>query len=264
MFHATPHDGIAWVTGASSGIGRAVALRLAAGGFRVAVTARRADDLAALASAHPGRIFAYPGDVTDRAAVAGIVSAVEATHGAISLALLNAGVYHLGEREAFDPALVWATVETNLGGTINCLAPLLAAMQGRGRGQIALVGSLAGYRAIPGSIAYGASKSAIIYVAEALRMTYARRGLTIQVVNPGFVRTAMTDANPYDMPFMLDADAAARRICAGLAGGGFEITFPRRLAWPAKFAAALPHALFAPLMRRAARRTETQVTPPGR
>ncbi len=254
MFRATPRDGIAWVTGASAGIGRAVALRLAADGFRVAATARRAAELEALAAEAPGRIFAYPGDITGRAAMAAVVAAIEAAQGPIALALLNAGVYSLAERDGFDPALVWSTVETNLGGTVNCLGPLLAAMVPRGRGQIALVASLAGYRGIPGSLAYGASKSAVITMAEALRLTYAARGLTIQVVNPGFVRTAMTDANPYPMPFIMEADAAARRVCGGLRRGGFDIAFPRRLAWPARFAAALPYGLFFPLMRRASRR----------
>ncbi len=261
MFRAKPQDGIAWVTGASAGIGRALALRLAAEGFRVAVTARRTAELEALAAEAPGRVFAFPGDVTDRIGMAGIVEAIEATHGAIALALLNAGVYHLRERETFDPALVWSTVETNFGGTVNALGPVLAAMLPRGRGQIALVASLAGYRGIPGSLAYGASKSAVITMAEALRLTYAPCGLTVQVVNPGFVRTAMTDANPYAMPFMVEAEEAARRICEGLRRGGFEITFPRRLAWPARLAAVLPYALFFPLMQRAARRTQATDEP---
>ncbi len=190
--------------------------------------------------------------------MAATLAAIEGAHGPIALALLNAGVYHLREREGFDPALVWATMETNFGGPVNALGPLLAAMLPRGRGQIALVGSLAGYYGIPGSLAYGASKAAVITMAEALRLTFAPRGLTIQVVNPGFVRTAMTDPNPYSMPFMLKPEEAARRICDGLARGGFEIAFPRRLAWPARLASLLPHPLFFWLMTHAARRTQPE------
>jgi NAD(P)-dependent dehydrogenase (short-subunit alcohol dehydrogenase family) len=254
MFRAKPQDGIVWITGASAGIGRAVALRLAGQGYHVAVTARRADALEALALESPDRIFAFPGDITDRAAMARVVTAIEATHGPIALALLNAGVYHTEERRGFDPDVVWRTIETNLGGAVNGLGPLLEAMLPRGRGQIAMVGSLAGYRGIPGSLAYGASKSALIYIAEALKLTYEPAGLTIQIVNPGFVRTAMTNANDYDMPFMMEVDAAARCICEGLAHGGFEITFPKRLAWVVKAASLLPHVLFFPLMRWATRR----------
>ena len=255
MYRAKPQDGIAWITGAGSGIGRAVALRLAAAGYRVAVTGRRAGLLDELAGALPERIAAYPGDVTDRAAMATLVAAIEAAHGPIALALLNAGVYDQAERDAFDAAVAWRTMETNVGGAVNSLAPLLAGMAGRGRGQIALVASLAGYRGIPGSSAYGAAKAAVIYMAEALKLTYEPAGLTIQVVSPGFVRTAMTDANEYPMPFMLEADEAARRICQGLERGGFAVAFPRRLAWLARGAGVLPAGLFFPLMARAARRT---------
>jgi NAD(P)-dependent dehydrogenase (short-subunit alcohol dehydrogenase family) len=254
MFRAKPQDGIVWITGASAGIGRAVALRLSGQGYHVAVTARRSADLEALALVAPGRIFAFPCDITDRVGMARTVTAIEATHGPIALALLNAGVYHSEERKGFDVDVVWRTMETNLGGAINGLGPLLEAMLPRGRGQIAMVGSLAGYRGIPGSLAYGASKSALIYIAEALRLTYQPAGLTIQIVNPGFVRTAMTGANDYDMPLMMEVDQAAKRICDGLARGGFEITFPKRLAWAVKAASLLPHVLFFPVMAWATRR----------
>ncbi|MDR3461675.1 MAG: SDR family NAD(P)-dependent oxidoreductase [Beijerinckiaceae bacterium] len=256
MYRASPQDGIVWITGASDGIGRAVALALASKGYRIAATARRQDALARLVAEAPGRIVAFPGDVTDRACMAEIVAAVEAAHGPIALALLNAGVYYQGERAGFDALTAWRTVETNLGGMIFCLDPLLARMAERGRGQIAMVASLAGYRGIPGSLAYGASKSAVIHLAEGLKLTYEPEGLTIQVITPGFVRTAMTSANDYAMPFMVEVDEAARRIVEGLARGGFEITFPKRLAYVLKAACLLPNALFFPLMARAARRTK--------
>ena len=253
-YRAKPSDGVAWITGASNGIGRALALRLAAEGWSVAVTARRADALDALAGVSGGRITPYPGDVTDLAAMAGIVGSIEARQGPMALAVLNAGVYHLAERERLDAALAWRTIETNLGGVVRCLDPLLAAMVPRRRGQIALVASLAGYGGIPGSVAYGAGKAAVINMAEALRLTHARDGLTIQVVNPGFVLTAMTAPNDYPMPFMMSAEAAAERIASGLRSGGFEIAFPRRLVLVAKAAGILPYPLWLALMERATRR----------
>ena len=256
MFRAKPQDGIVWITGASAGIGRALALRLAGQGFRVAVTARRADALAALAAAGHGRVTAYPGDVTDAACMTEIVTSIERV-GPLALAILNAGAYYIGdEREAFDAGRIWRTIETNLGGTVRCLDPVLKAMTSRGKGQIAIVASLAGYGGIPGSVAYGAAKSAMITMAEALRLTYEDQGLTIQVVNPGFVETAMTAPNPYPMPFLMSAETAAGIICEGLARGGFEISFPRRLVWPMKAAFLLPYALWLPLMARATRRAK--------
>lgn len=255
MFRAKPKDGCVWITGASAGIGRALALRLAGQGYKVATTARRAEALALLAAEGRGRIAVYPGDVTDAARMRAIVAAIEQEQ-PIGLAVLNAGVYHLGEeRNAFDAEQAWTTIESNLGGTVRCLEPVLKTMAGRGRGQIAIVASLAGYGGIPGSIAYGAAKSAMITMAEALRLTYASRGVTIQVVNPGFVATAMTLSNPYPMPFMMSPEKASALICDGLARGGFEIAFPRRLVWSMKAASALPYAAWLPLMARATKRT---------
>jgi NAD(P)-dependent dehydrogenase (short-subunit alcohol dehydrogenase family) len=254
MYRAHPNDGVAWVTGASSGIGRAVALRLAQRGFRVAATARRAAELAELA-AGCRNIFGFPGDTTDRAAMTATVAQIEASCGPIALAFLNAGVYFIAERDGFSADVVWRTFETNVGGTVNCLDPVLAAMERRRKGQIALTSSLAGYRGIPGSTAYGSAKAALIYMAEALRLGYERAGITIQIVNPGFVSTAMTEQHDFHMPFIMSAEEAARIICAGLEKGGFEITFPRRLALACKAVRLLPYALSFPVMRQAMRGT---------
>jgi NAD(P)-dependent dehydrogenase (short-subunit alcohol dehydrogenase family) len=258
-FRARPEDGVAFVTGASSGIGRAVALLLAKRGFTVAVNARRAAELDALAAQDP-RIFAFSGDVADRARMAAITAAVEAAHGPISLAFLNAGVYFPSERDGFDVDVAWRTFVVNVGGAINCLGPLLAAMKARGRGQIAITSSLAGYGGIPGSMVYGASKAALIYMAEVLRMTHEPAGLTIQIVNPGFVATPMSAPNTdFEMPFIMSAEAAAKIICDGFERGGFEIAFPRRLAYVFKAARLLPYALLLPLMRRVTRRARRDI-----
>jgi short-subunit dehydrogenase len=255
MYRARPEDGIAWVTGASSGIGRAVALELARRNFTVAVTARRASELASLAQTSPA-ILSFPGDVTGRAAMAKLVAQIESAHGPIALAFLNAGIYLIKERHGFSADVAWRTFETNVGGTINCLGPMLAAMTGRGKGQIALTSSLAGYGGIPGSAAYGATKAALIYLAEALKIPCERDGLSIQIVNPGFVQTEMTGHIKFKMPFLMSAEQAAGLICDGIEKGGFEIAFPKRLAYAFRALRLLPYSLYFPLMRRAARRAE--------
>ncbi len=123
-------------------------------------------------------------------------------------------------------------------------------MRARGRGQIAITSSLASYGGILGSAAYGASKAAATYLAEAMHLAGVEHGIRVQVIHPGFVQTAMTGhAKSFDMPFLMTPDAAARRICTGLANGGFEIAFPRRLVWPFKIARLLPYSPFLLLMR---------------
>jgi NAD(P)-dependent dehydrogenase (short-subunit alcohol dehydrogenase family) len=242
MYRATPRDGAAFVTGASSGIGRATALELAQRGYRVAVTARRVEALKALAESRP--IFPYPANVTQRGEMQALVAAVETDLGPIALAFLNAGVFLPAERQGFDPAVIAATYAVNVGGTANCLAPLLATMTRHGRGQIALNASLAGIIGLPGSFAYGSSKAALIYMAEALKLEYEGRGITIQVVCPGFVRTPMTDQETqFKMPFLMQPEAAARVICDAFEKDGFEISFPWQLAALTKFVGALPYPL---------------------
>ena len=253
-YRASPDEGVVWITGASAGIGRALAVLLASRGWRVAVTARRTELLLDLEATGRGRITAFPGDVTNAGGMRATFASIEGRLGAIALAVLNAGFYDEAEKGAFDAAVAWRTVEANLGGAIACLDPVLAGMVRRGKGQVALVASLAGYGGIPGSAAYGAAKAGLITLAEALRLSHAGDGITVQVVNPGFVATAMTAGHAYPMPMMMSAEAAAVRIAAGLNRGGFEITFPRRLAVAMKLAGLLPYPLWLPLMARATRR----------
>ena len=245
IYRATPKDGIAWVTGASSGIGRAVAVALARRGYAVVVTARRGDLLQTIAAEAPGaRIVVEPGDVTDAAGMAALVARIEAAHGGIALAFLNVGVYTPDGLDDIGGAAFRQTFDVNIGGTVNCLAPLLMAMRARGRGQVAINASVAGYGGLPRSTAYGASKAALINMAASLAPALAAAGVTMQVVCPGFVKTPATDKNDFPMPFIMDVEPAAARICDGFERGGFEIAFPRRLAWLLKAANMLPYAAY--------------------
>lgn len=247
----TPDDGVTWITGGSSGIGAAVARALARRGCTVAVTARDAKALDALAAEFPGRVVAMPADVTDAAATAGVVAAIEREVGPIAVALLNAGVYLPVDGRNPDPALFARSFAVNLGGTVSALVPALAAMRPRGRGRITIVSSVAGYAGLPTSAAYGATKAALTNLAESLKFDLDGLGIMMQVVSPGFVDTPATKQNPFPMPHLMSVDAAAARLVDGLYGDRFEVTFPRRFTWQLKALRLLPYALYFPLVARA-------------
>jgi short-subunit dehydrogenase len=240
-----------WITGASSGIGRALALLLAREGDMVAVSARSEAALASLAgeAAAGGRIKIFPVDVADTDAMKRQARAIEESIGPLDLAIFNAGTHEPVEPATFDAAPFRRLMEINLMGTVNGLAAVLPNFVARRHGHVAVVSSVAGYRGLPQAAAYGASKAALINLAESLKLDLERNGVKISLINPGFVRTPLTDRNPFPMPFLMEVDDAARRIARGLERGGFEITFPRRFTWMVKFARILPYALYFRLIR---------------
>lgn len=248
MHTPTPADGLAWVTGASSGIGEQVALALAAEGWSVLASARSGPALTALAAraGGPGRIIPLPLDVTDAAGVKDALAA----HGPVALAVLNAGTYRPDAARDLDPAVFGRTIDVNLMGVVNSLAALLPGMIGRRQGHIAIVSSVAGYRGLPRSLAYGASKAALINLAESLKLDVERHGIKTQLICPGFIRTPLTDRNDFPMPFLMPVERAAARLVAGLKGDGFQITFPRRFTWPLLLLRRFPDALYFMLARR--------------
>lgn len=247
---ARPADGVAWVTGASAGIGRAVVLELADRGWTVHATARGAGALAALAAERPGRIVVQRGDVTDAAGMAAIVASIEATR-PIGLAILNAGVYLPMRAQDFDAGRVAQSLAVNVQGVANGLDPLLKAMIARRRGHVALTASVAGYRGLPRAAAYSATKAALIAMAESLAFDLIDLGVRISVINPGFVATDATAVNDFDMPFLMQPDEAARRLVDGLGRPGFEIAFPRRFALLLRALGALPNRAYFAVMRAA-------------
>lgn len=257
MYIAKPADGIVWITGASSGIGRQVALDLAGLGYRVAVSARRADELDKMAAAHtgPGAILPVSLDLTDREAVAATVTRMVADHGAIALAFLNVGLFAVDRKQPFNAGNAWKTMEGNVKTVINALDPLITHMSEQGRGQIVINASLSSYMGLPGAGYYGASKAALLHLAETLRAQLIHSGLTVQVVNCGFIETPLTSGAKFPMPFLMKVDEASRRIVAGMRSGRFEITFPKRLSWMLKVLRLLPYWLALRLTARAASRS---------
>jgi len=227
-------DGCAWVTGASTGIGRSVALRLAKEGWTVAATARSADGLASLekeAAKLKGDIFGFEGDIADRQRIADVVQQIESEHGPIALGILNAGIYLSVEAANLDLDKFDRSVDVNLKGTANCLAPLITWMRARSKGHIALVSSVTGYGGLPTCTAYGATKAALINMAECMNIELARDGILVSVINPGFVDTPAQDDLNFSKPFIVSSDTAAKRILKGLSKGTFEITFPKRFTY---------------------------------
>lgn len=249
---AQAKDGLFWITGASSGIGRAVALAAAASGWRVLASARRHEELEALAkdSPVPGAILPAPCDVSDEAGVAALIEQIEAKEGVVARAFLNAGVFHPVTLDPFETAKYHASFTVNLGGTVNCLGAILPRMRARQQGQIAINASVAGYSGLPSAAAYGASKAGLINLCESLKFDCDRVGILLQVVNPGFVDTPATAVNPFPMPFLMPVEAAAKRVLAGMAGTGFEIIFPRRFAYIMKALRLVPYPIFFPMIAR--------------
>ena len=235
---------LVWITGASSGLGRALALELGRRGRRLVLTDRKADALNDLRriivdAAPDAQVEVAEGDVTDAARMAQIVETAEAW-GGIDVAVLNAGIYIPVDATEPDLQAFHTTFDVNLKGTANCVVPLIHAMKPRARGQIAIVASVAGYSGLPMASAYGATKAGLINMAQALRFDTERMGITVQLVNPGFVETPATDDNPFDMPFLMKVDDAARRMADGLETTRFEITFPRRFTYQLKLLRLLP------------------------
>ena len=245
----TPQHGCAWITGASSGIGAALAAELAGCGWQVAISARREKDLQQVASAHEN-IHCFVCDVTDRAAMAETVAKIEKQIAPIALGIMNAGIYLPTALPEFDATLFDRTFDVNLTGTVNGLAPLVPLMVARGQGHISLVSSVAGYGGLVTSAAYGASKAALFNMGESMAMDLSDSGVHISMIAPGFVKTPATDVNEFEMPFIIEAEEAARRIADGLAKNKTHISFPRRFAYLLRLINLLPRARYVKLAGR--------------
>jgi NAD(P)-dependent dehydrogenase (short-subunit alcohol dehydrogenase family) len=234
---------VAWITGASTGIGAEIARQLAAEGVVVAATARHPEKIAG-PNIHP-----YAADVTDPAALAETFARIERELGPVDLALFCAGAYSPVGVDGLDPKTFRALLDVNYLGVVNALAACLPAMRARRSGQIAWMASVAGYRGLPKAAAYGPGKAALINLAESLKVELEQLGITLSVINPSFVRTPMTAGNDFPMPFLMEPEDAARRTVAGLKAGRFEIAYPGRFVAILKTARILPYWLYFWLIR---------------
>lgn len=241
---------VAWVVGASSGIGWHLVLELARRGYAVAASARRQDRLEELAAAATGPVLAVPCDVRDRAGMEAAYQRVRAKLGVPDLVVLNAGDYRPMPAREFDPKLFRHLMEVNYLGVVHGVAAVLDDLLAAGRGQVLATASVSGYRGLPLAAPYGATKAAVIHLMESLNAELGGSGVRFRVINPGFVRSPLTAKNDFPMPLLMEPEDAARRIVRALDGGAFEIAFPRRLAWGLKLLRCLPYWLYFPLVRR--------------
>ena len=245
-----------FITGASSGIGAALARQYAARGASVGLFARRAAELAALAASLPdGRAAVYTGDVREAAALAHAGADFIARFGAPDVVIANAGISrgaltgHAEDLPAFR-----AVFDTNVLGLVHTFQPFLAVMNAAGQGTLVGIASIAGFRGLPGSGAYSASKAAAIAYLESLRVEQRGTGVAVLTVCPGYIATPMTEQNPYPMPFLLDADEAARRIVRAIDRRKRFYVLPWQMAIVGRLLQILPRPVYDAVFARAPRK----------
>lgn len=244
------------ITGASSGIGTALALAYASPFTRLALHGRSAERLAKVAAEAQKRgakISVTTGDVTDAAAMTAWITEMDRIE-PLTLVIANAGISGGTSGMEDDREQTGQIFAVNLQGVLNTVTPVASLMSKRGQGQIAIMSSLAGFRGFAGAGAYGASKAAVRIYGEALRADLAPQGVMVNVVCPGFVKTPMTDINPFAMPFLIDADKAARLIQRGLARNRACVVFPWPMHVLVRFMAFLPLDLVIRVLRNRPRK----------
>lgn len=236
------------ITGASSGLGAALARCYAAPGVTLYLHGRNAERLgktAAECRARQATVAAFVGDVTDAASMTKWLENITP-----DLVIANAGISAGTGKSGESGEQAREIFSANVGGVLNTIQPVLPNMVARGKGQIAIISSLAGIRGLPSAPAYSASKACVRVYGEGLRGWLAKSGVEVNVVCPGYVQTPMTDINQFPMPFIVSADKAARIIAHGLARNQARIAFPKALYWPLWLLSCLPPAWIDPFFAR--------------
>lgn len=240
-----------WVIGASSGIGRAFAGAVLLRGARVALTARDVSSLQTLADLfRPEQSLVLPADITSQSDITAAYAQLKQQWSGIDLIVLLAGTHFPVRAWELDAPEAENLFRVNVFGVLRVLSQVVPDLVAKGEGGIVIVSSVAGYRGLPTSLVYGASKAALINLAETLYLDLRARGISVYLVNPGFVKTPLTDRNPFRMPALIPAEQAAEAMVRGLERGQFEIHFPKRFTWAMKLLRMLPYRVFFPLVRR--------------
>jgi NAD(P)-dependent dehydrogenase (short-subunit alcohol dehydrogenase family) len=242
-----------WLTGASSGIGAALAEVLLRQGQRLALSARNTGALQALAERFPGQVLLAPGDLTDAEQVRAISQRIAEHWGALDQAILNAGTCEYVEVRNFQAALVERVMRANLFSAAHCVEAALPLLRRGERPHLVAVSSSVTFLPLPRAEAYGASKAALRYLFESLRLDLAGEGIAVTLVSPGFVDTPLTQKNDFPMPMRWPVDKAARHIAARLDRQPYEIAFPTPFIATLRLLGSLPKGLQLALGKRLSR-----------
>ena len=233
-----------WITGGSTGIGKALAIKFANKGWNVAVSARREELLNELSNQYEN-ISAFPLDVTEKQKCADIFEQIRNKYQDIDICFFSTGTWNPKKEKEIDVEQIEDVFKINFFGTVNTIKAVEQYFRDRRKGTITIVSSIAGYRGLPNSTGYGPSKSALNNLAESLYFDFKRFGVRVCLVSPGFIKTPMTDKNDFKMPFIKTTDYAADKIYDGLINKNvFEIHFPKSLTVILKILSLLPSKLY--------------------
>ena len=232
-----------WITGASSGIGKAVAEKFANEGWKVAVSARRRELLDELAK-NPN-IVSYPLDVTNKSKCLEVFNEIQKKFENVEICFFSTGTWNPKKEKDIDIEQIEEVFKINFFGTLNCIKAVEKYFKEKKSGIITIVSSIAGYRGLPNSTGYGPSKSALNNLAESLFFDFKKSNVRVCLVSPGFIKTPMTDKNDFKMPFLKTTDYAAEKIYDGLINkNNFEIHFPKSLTILLKILSFLPSKIY--------------------
>ncbi|UWQ17793.1 SDR family oxidoreductase [Jannaschia sp. M317] len=235
-----------WLIGASDGLGAALARKLSACGAEVILSARSEDKLQQVADGLPGRSEVVACDVSDRDSVAEAAARIGHIDGMVFLA----GVYWPLKAQEWDAQKIEAMCDVNFTGAARAVGAVIGDMVARDAGHIVLTGSLSGFRGLPGASGYGASKAGVMWLAEGMYADLRHTGVQVQVANPGFIKTRLTDKNDFDMPFLMEPDQAAQEMFELMNSDGFKRSFPTVFSWLFRGGQFLPDWLWYGLFAR--------------
>ena len=241
---------VVWITGASSGIGKSLALKFAKEGWNVAISARRENLLNEISESNE-KIKSFPLDVTDRVKCAEIFQKIKNHYGNIDICFFSTGTWNPKKEKDIDLEQIEEVFKVNFFGTVNSIKAVEEYFKNKKDGIITIVSSIAGYRGLPNTTGYGPSKSALISLAESLYFDFERHNVRVCLVSPGFIKTPMTDKNDFKMPFLKTPEFAADKIYDGLIKkNSFEIHFPKELTITLKFFKLLPSKIYFYLVKK--------------
>ena len=218
-----------WITGGSTGIGKALAIKFANEGWNVAISARRENLLEEISNENEN-ITSFPLDVTKKENCKEVFNQIKNKFENIDICFFSTGTWDPKKEKDIDVEQIENVMKVNFFGTLNCIKSVEEYYRKRGNGHISIVSSIAGYRGLPNSTGYGPSKSALNNLAESLYIDFKRYGVRVSLISPGFIKTPMTDKNDFKMPFLKTSEYAADKIYHGLViTNVFEIHFPKQL-----------------------------------